>query len=68
MKYAGFLIQKNSEFSGMDIKTILKRDERIHVEKVRYDQCIFQSLLIPISYIDELLGKSEVIEEGNSQS
>ena len=57
VKHAGTLLEKHSEFSGMDIKTILKRDEHINVEKVRYDQYIFQSLLIPVSYVDKVLGK-----------
>jgi hypothetical protein len=57
VKHASSLLEKQSEFAGMDIKTILKRDEHIKVEKIRYDKYTFWSLLIPLKYVDKVLGK-----------
>ena len=59
-KHADFLLDRNSSFAGLDIKTILGRDERVIFETVRYGNVTIRSMLIPMKYVDKILGNEDL--------
>ena len=53
-KQAGFLLKGLPMFAGMDIKTILGRNEAIKTDKARFGEIVAHSILIPMQMIDKI--------------
>lgn len=58
-KQAGFLLKGVSMFAGMDIKTILGRNEAIKTGKVWFGGITVHAILIPMQMIDKIFKTSK---------